>query len=54
MAADIRQALGIEPELVKGANGVFDVAADGAVIFSKHRDARFPGAPEIIEALRNR
>ena len=54
MAAEIRQALGIEPELIKGANGVFDVAADGALIFSKHRDARFPGAQEIVEALRER
>jgi selT/selW/selH-like putative selenoprotein len=44
----------VESELVKGANGIFDVAADGALIFSKHRDARFPGAAEIVEALRKR
>ncbi len=54
MAAEIRQALGIEPELVKGANGIFDIAADGALIFSKHRDARFPGTDEIVQALRKR
>lgn len=52
MAAEIRQGLGIEPELVKGANGIFDIAADGALIFSKHRDARFPGTDEIVQALR--
>ena len=52
MAAEIRQALGIEPELVKGANGIFDVAGDGKLIFSKHRDARFPGAEEIVQSLR--
>jgi selT/selW/selH-like putative selenoprotein len=52
LAADIRQALGIEPELVKGANGIFDVAADGKLVFSKHRDARFPGTEEIVDALR--
>jgi predicted Rdx family selenoprotein len=51
LAAEIRQALGIDPELVKGANGIFDVAADGALVFSKHRDARFPGAEEIIRSL---
>ena len=52
MAAEIRQALGIEPELVKGANGIFDVAADGKLVFSRHRDARFPGAEEILQSLR--
>ena len=44
--------MGIEPELIKGANGIFDVAADGRLVFSKHRDQRFPGAAEIIEVLR--
>ena len=52
MAAEIRQALGVEPQLVKGANGVFDVAADGKLVFSKHRDARFPAADEIMQSLR--
>ena len=52
MAAEIRQALGIEPELLKGANGIFDVAADGKLLFSKHRDGRFPDADEIIQSLR--
>jgi predicted Rdx family selenoprotein len=52
LAAQIKQGLGIEPELVKGANGIFDVAADGAVLFSKTRDPRFPGADEIVQALR--
>jgi predicted Rdx family selenoprotein len=54
LAAEIRQALGTEPELVKGANGIFDVAADGTLVFSRHRDARFPGAEEIIQSLRTR
>jgi predicted Rdx family selenoprotein len=53
LAAEIRQALGIEPELVKGANGIFDVSADGKLVFSRHRDARFPGADEIIRSLRS-
>jgi selT/selW/selH-like putative selenoprotein len=52
LAAEIRKALGIEPQLVKGANGTFDIAADGRLVFSKHREARFPGAEEILESLR--
>jgi selT/selW/selH-like putative selenoprotein len=42
----------VEPDLVKGGNGIFDVATDGALVFSKHRDNRFPDAREIIQALR--
>jgi len=53
LAAEIRQALGIEPELVKGANGIFDVSADGKLVFSRHRDARFPGTDEIILSLKS-
>lgn len=37
---------------MKGANGIFDVAADGRLVFSKHRDARFPGTEEIVQSLR--
>jgi predicted Rdx family selenoprotein len=31
---------------------VFDVAADGKLVFSKHRDGRYPEAEEVIGALR--
>lgn len=52
MAAEIKQVLGVEPELVKGGSGIFDVAADGALIFSKHREDRFPDAAEVVAKLR--
>ena len=42
----------MEAELKKGAGGVFDVAADGKLVFSKHREARYPEPEEIIQALR--
>jgi len=35
-----------------GDNGVFDVVADGDLIFSKHAAGRFPDEEEIVEALR--
>jgi len=53
LAAQIKQELGIEPELAKGANGIFDVAVDGKLLFSKHRDARFPEPAEIVRTLRS-
>lgn len=30
---------------------MFDVVADGKLVFSKHRDGRFPDAAEILRAL---
>lgn len=35
-----------------GERGVFDVVADGRLIFSKHSAHRFPEADEIIRALK--
>jgi len=40
--------------LVPGANGVYDVHLDGAVIFSMDRAEHFPEATELIEAIRSR
>ena len=52
MAAAIEKALGIKPELVEGRGGIFDVSADGELIFSKHAMGRFPETSELIEKLR--
>ena len=53
MAADISLSLGVQPELIKGVDGVFDVVADGVLIFSKHREGRFPDSAEIVRTLRD-
>src|SRR3989337_10247 len=42
LAAEISRKLGVQPELIKGSNGVFDVAADGSLIFSQHSQGRHP------------
>jgi len=42
----------VNAELKKGSNGVFDVVADGKLIFSKRSAGRFPENAEVIEALR--
>ena len=42
----------MQSELATGAIGAFDVVADGALIFSKEREGRFPHADEIVQALR--
>lgn len=48
----IREEFGVESQLVKGDDGVFDVVADGRLVFSKHREGRFPEEQEVLEALR--
>lgn len=49
--AAIREAKGVEPELVRGDNGVFDVEVDGTLVFSKHQAGRFPDPDEILAKL---
>jgi selT/selW/selH-like putative selenoprotein len=51
LAAEIENTLGIEAELVEGTDGVFDVVANGELIFSKHSAGRFPEHPEILVLL---
>jgi selT/selW/selH-like putative selenoprotein len=49
----LRESLGIEAALTRGDDGIFDVAVDGELVFSKHESGRFPSHEEIISALRN-
>ena len=48
----ITDALKSEPELIEGSSGIFDVVADGTMVFSKHHEGRFPETEEILTALR--
>jgi selenoprotein W-related protein len=42
----------VQADLIQGSGGVFDVTADGALIYSKHRTGRFPENEEVLKALR--
>ena len=48
----MQEALGVEAELKPGDKGIFDVEADGAMIFSKYEAGRYPEHEEIVESLR--
>ena len=52
LAAAIKQALGVDADVIVGARGQFDVVANGELIFSKGREHRFPEPAEIIGPLR--
>jgi selenoprotein W-related protein len=41
----------VEAVLQHGGGGVFDVTADGKLVFSKHKEGRFPEHDEILRAL---
>jgi len=38
--------------MIKGGGGIFDVKADGKMVFSKHQVGRFPEETEVLEGLR--
>jgi selT/selW/selH-like putative selenoprotein len=53
VAAALENDLGLESDLVEGDDGVFDVAVDGDVVFSKKKHGGFISTPEIVEIVRN-
>lgn len=50
----IKQRLGVEPELIAGGGGIFDVKSNGKLLFSKHEAGRFPEDAEVLELLERR
>lgn len=53
MAAAIKERFKVDPELIKGRGGIFDVKVDGDLVFSKKQVGRFPTDDEILEKLAN-
>jgi selT/selW/selH-like putative selenoprotein len=51
MGDELKKNLGAEIELIAGSNGIFDVIADGKMIFSKFEQGRFPQSGEIISLI---
>jgi selenoprotein W-related protein len=52
LAATVNETFGITSDLIEGRNGIFDVIADGTLVFSKHETGRFPSHDEVVAALR--
>ena len=54
MAADLKDKLGVDSELVGASGGIFDVTADGKMIYSKHAEGNeFPAHTDVIQRLEN-
>jgi selT/selW/selH-like putative selenoprotein len=50
----LEKEFGTSPSLIKGSGGVFEVKADGDLVFSKAALGRFPEPGEVAAALRDR
>ena len=46
--------MNLDAELIEGSGGIFDVVADGDLIYSRHETGEFPESDEIIDALCSR
>ena len=44
----------MDVELIRGKNGVFEVMADGDLVFSKKAEGRHAEINEVLETLRAR
>lgn len=51
MADEIRKQFGEESELIKGRDGVFEVAVDGENLYSKKSTGRFPEPGEVEKSI---
>lgn len=50
----MKDGFGVEAELIKGKDGVFEVEVDGNLIYSKRATGRFPEPGEVEDALGKR
>jgi len=54
LAAELKRDLGVESTLLPGGGGVFDVSADGKIVFSKKAVGRFPEPGEVVQMLQKK
>ena len=54
MAAELKEAFGVDAQLIAGGGGIFDVTVDGERIFCKDETDRFPEKREVVDILRKR
>lgn len=50
----MKEAFGVEAQIVRGAGGVFEVVVDGKTVFSKKELGRFPEPGEVVKLLKKK
>jgi predicted Rdx family selenoprotein len=51
LAAKIQEALGATPDLIPDGRGIFDVVADGHLVYSKFQPGSFPDEETLVADL---
>jgi selT/selW/selH-like putative selenoprotein len=51
LAAAIKDQFNVDPELIKGAGGIFDVKFNESMVYSKHETGRFPEHQEVLDSI---
>jgi selT/selW/selH-like putative selenoprotein len=54
LADELKSRFGMEVELIKGRDGVFEVTHDGDLIYSKKSTGRFPDDDEVEAIIQTR
>ena len=54
MAAKISDSLGVDVTLIPKGRGIFDVLADGALVYSKFETGTFPDNDQLVAVLQSR
>ena len=49
----MQKAFGVKANLIPGGKGIFDVIADGKLVFSKYEIGRFPEQGEVANKLKH-
>ncbi|HBG20733.1 MAG: hypothetical protein A2X81_12080 [Desulfobacterales bacterium GWB2_56_26] len=52
MGDELKKTLGAEVQLVPSSGGVFEVVADGNLVYSKLNLKRFPEEGEVVSLIR--
>jgi predicted Rdx family selenoprotein len=52
LAAALENTLGLKADLVEGGDGIFDVAVEGHVVFSKQARGGFAPTHDMVEMVR--
>ena len=53
LAAELREAFGVDARLVEGSGGIFQVVVDGEQVFDKKTVGRFPILGEVSKTIKD-
>lgn len=54
LAAELKEALGVDAELIPGSGGIYQVRVDGDLVFDKKSIGRFPVLGEVSKVIKAR